>query len=175
MDPNIPSHVRNFEVKKEGIIDAVENGEFTRLHVPGDGNCFFESLARLLNLDGIDGMYLRSLIVVELGGATVDVHDDDEDRVNDYRAVFGSTSNLDSYIRRISQRREWVNGLAMCALRNALVRSGILDRLPTFAIYHEKEHWWYYLGDFEGVPLTYCFYYNGYHYDGAQLRFDHQP
>jgi hypothetical protein len=52
-------------MKKAEIIHG-DIGQFTRLNVPGNGNCFLEALAALLRIDGINGFYLRALAVAEL-------------------------------------------------------------------------------------------------------------
>ncbi len=131
---------------------------FTRLRVAGDGNCFFESLARLLNINGIDGMYLRALAVAEL-----------TDRFELYRESL-EPFEANTYIISISQRGTWVDGVAMSALRNALFRSGILEMPPIFALYHTRKEWWYFLrGVNDEQSQVFHFTYDGTRYD-ALLR-----
>jgi hypothetical protein len=144
----------------EGKVIRGDIGPFTRLNVAGDGNCFFEALAVLLQIDVIDGMYLRALAAAEL-----------RSRLDLYIEFFAADIHVDAYIRRMSQNGVWVDGIAMTALRNALRRSGILNFFPTFSIYHEIGHWQFRLGDDPQHPV-YHFFYNGTHYDAYRPNID---
>jgi hypothetical protein len=84
---------------------------------------------------------------------------------------FANDIHVDDHIRRMSEQGEWVDGITMTALRNALHRSGILNELPTFAIYHEIEHWQYRLGD-DPQHQVYHFISNGTHYDAYRPETD---
>jgi hypothetical protein len=152
--------------RRAGIPEA----QVIRHQVPHNGNCFFESVARLLHIEGINGMYLRALMAAEL-----------ESQLPAYRAFFAIidniNNNISAYIRRISQASAWVDGLAMSALRNGLVRSGVLplQQMPSFVVFHAVNNWMFTLGNNnnnnnDNAALTLNFFYDDTHYEGFEFK-----